>query len=118
MSDSSSDDEPRRTRSEGPVKKRRKLKPMMEEDATKEVGLTSGGGILTEVSMDYGDKLRKAEVETFVKKSKLAIDAKEAVHSATAKRRLGPFSCLFSVEISYIVYCNHYQDSSISTDVL
>lgn len=83
MSDSSSDEESKERASQAkrPARKRRKLQPIEEGTSgvdDKASGVDGGGGILTEVSTDYGSKLRRAEKESYVKKSKLDMDAVKA----------------------------------------
>ena len=90
MSDSSSDEESKElaARAKRPARKRRKLQPVEEEpNGVDDQASGSGGtgGILTEVSTDYGSKLRRAEKESYVKTSKLDMDA---VKSPATKPRL------------------------------
>ena len=91
MSDSSSDEESKERASQAkrPARKRRKLQPIEEGTSgvdDKASGVDGGGGILTEVSTDYGSKLRRAEKESYVKKSKLDMDA---VKAPATRPRLG-----------------------------
>ena len=70
MSDSSEDE--RRASPKKPSRQRKRLRPMP-LTSTKEDEPVSCG-ILTNVSADYRQKMREAEIKTFIQKSKLDID--------------------------------------------